>query len=621
MLTLPQATDQIGRYQILSELGRGSMGQVYLALDPNIDRHVALKVYLPLLKVGSRERYELRRRFILEAKAAGRVEHPGIVTIFDADTDPVTDLSYIAMEWVEGRSLQEMLAEDGPVPPGRTIEIIGQVAVALEAAHRQGLVHRDVKPGNILCGLDGVIKVTDFGIAKLASMSLTHTGWIPGSPFYMSPEQIRNEHVDHRSDIYSLGAVLYECLTGVVPFEGDSLASLTYMILEIDPRPPQTLDPRIDDTLAGVAMRALSKSPADRFQSALEMAKALRGQIPIEPMRPHPARSGTVGIVSNSTGITQPLPTLPSDGTTGLTDAETAPAPSHPPVASERRLPIVGWLLVLLLVAAGAVALRFAPWRAEAEPPERIPMARVARVSQPAGFAPAGVRDSVSGGLAADEMSPPAVEPAPEPETELEAPAPARPSPRSQPAARRAPAATPPVPSESREIPESQPEPTPVAETLPPAETEAEAQAETEAPMEQAQLSEPQSLELDTTSLTREFAERPPAAAYGTLEIVFRNRLKGGTLSVWIDEDRAWTHSFAGSKNFLKRSLGKDVWTTVPIPAGTRLIDVRLTGVEGKLDLVRQAEISIEGGQTRRVRVIYQPPKTLKLSWKDQEDG
>lgn len=615
MLTLPQATDQIGRYQILSELGRGSMGQVYLALDPNIDRHVALKVYLPLLKVGSRERYELRRRFILEAKAAARVEHPGIVTIFDADTDGATDLSYIAMEWVEGRSLQEVLAEDGPVPPGRTTEIVEQVAAALDAAHRQGLVHRDVKPGNILCGLDGVIKVTDFGIAKLASMSLTHTSWIPGSPFYMSPEQVRNENVDHRSDIYSLGAVLYECLTGVVPFEGDSLASLTYMILEIDPRPPQTLDSRIDDNLARVAMRALAKSPDERYQSALEMAHALRGIEPPPPPRPNPT-AHTRATPSGSTTTTMPLPVYPpgAPGPASSNGSETdqlptvSPVPTHLPMAAERRLPIAGWLVLLLLVAAGALAVRFGAWSGSPELTEVAAAPEVPRVESAVRFSAESHDGAESNGLGAELPAPPEAE---DESSESPAAAPLPVPPR--PARVKEPAAT---VARSDE---------PAAEVPPVKGPVATSESGGRAIAEEPSLSEPiesaGGMAVDTASLAREFAARPPPVVYGTLEIVFRNRLKSGTLSVWIDDTQTWSHSFSGSKNFFKRSIGKDVWTTVRIPAGTRLIDVRLTGTERKLDLVRQAEIKIEGGETRRVRVVYMPPKSLKLTWKDPEDG
>jgi serine/threonine-protein kinase len=620
MLTLPQATDQIGRYQILSELGRGSMGQVYLALDPNIDRHVALKVYLPLLKVGSRERYELRRRFILEAKAAGRVEHPGIVTIFDADTDLSTDLSYIAMEWVEGRSLQEVLAEDGSVPPDRTTEIVEQVAVALDAAHRQGLVHRDVKPGNILCGLDGAIKVTDFGIAKLASMSLTHTSWIPGSPFYMSPEQLRNEHVDHRSDVYSLGAVLYECLTGVVPFEGDSLASLTYMILEIDPRPPQTLDSRIDDNLSRVAMRALAKSPDERYQSALEMAQALRG---IEP--PRPARPNKVGPRDGSATTTMPLP-VGAPGAPTRTGAATTPLPTVP---AERRLPIAAWLVVLLLIAAGALALRFSGWSSNAGPAEAAAGSAAAvptRVESPPRFSDTAATPD-SGFLKVAVPSPPEVDAA---EQEATPPAESKPAPSSTPAAttRSRTRPKPPAPTTTQPAPpaaatnrtaSTQPAEVAAAGTGPdPSPSQDQASAPS---IEQAAPEAGRGLNVDTASLAREFAASPPPVVYGTLEIVFRNRLKGGTLSVWIDDEQVWSQGFTGAKNFFKRSMGKDVWTTVRIPAGTRLIDVRLTGIEGKLDLVRQAEIQIEGGETRRVRVVYKPPKSLKLAWKDLEDG
>ena len=237
MDSLAQVPDSIGRYEILSQLGRGSMGRVYLALDPHIDRKIALKVLEPFGDVPPGQEDTLQNRFILEARAAGRLSHPGVVTIFDAGTDPKSDLSYIAMEWVEGPSLERLIKEQGSLPVRDSLDIVHQVALALDAAHRQGLVHRDVKPGNILLDNEGQAKVTDFGIAKLARLNMTMTGWVPGTPFYMSPEQVRNEDVDGRSDLFSLGVVLYQCLTGQVPFEGDSLASITYKILEIDPRP------------------------------------------------------------------------------------------------------------------------------------------------------------------------------------------------------------------------------------------------------------------------------------------------------------------------------------------------------------------------------------------------
>ncbi len=548
MLTLPQVADQIGRYRILSELGRGSMGQVYLALDPNIDRHVALKVYLPALKVGEKERLELRRRFVLEAKAAGRVEHAGIVTIFDADTDLATDLSYIAMEWVDGRSLQEVLTETGPPPQSRTLEIVEQVAIALDAAHRQGLVHRDVKPGNILCGRDGAIKVTDFGIAKLASMSITHSNWIPGSPFYMSPEQLRNEDVNHRSDIYSLGAVLYECLTGAVPFEADSLPSLTYMILEIDPRPPQTIDSKIDPVLAGVAMRALSKAQNDRFETALDFAHALRGveSEPIQLSRPssdrRPSGSGTA---------TMPLPTV-------VPEPELQVDP--PAEAEDARSSRLGWAALVLVLAAGALGLRYGPWTADAHPDSR-PSGPPLRVGRTVPFSPDLPNQST---LAIELSEPPTV---PE-ETLTERP------PKPRPVEAELPPATPPP----------APTPSPVLEV-------------------------------------KEAPTPPVPVPTGELEIVFRNRLKAASLHVEVDGREIWRRSLNGSKNFFKRSIGRDVWTTIPVPVGDHVIDVRVTGVEAKLDLVRRTEVSVTEDQTHRLRVILIPPRSLRLSWRDAADG
>ena len=394
MPTLPGVPEQIARYQLISELGRGSMGHVYLALDPNIDRKVALKIFLPLLKVGVAEQWELRQRFVLEARAAGQLKHPGIVTIFDADTDPDTGLSYLAMEWVNGPSLDDLIRESGPLPVERAVAIVQEVATALDAAHRQGLVHRDVKPANILLEPDGRAKVTDFGIAKLASMSITTTGWIPGSPFYMSPEQIRNEGVDRRSDLYSLGAVLYQCLTGRLPFEADSLAALTHMILEIDPRPVRSINEEVTADLAAVLDRALAKSPDERFDSGRELMRALRlamagefearaparveveapdAEAPLSALEP--GGTGTVGLPAP--GLEEE-PVTAADGVAaaGQRAADLAPAEPVPPAPGAGAPPSrrVAYALALLV---GLVAV-WGLWPVESEPAEeRSPLARL----------------------------------------------------------------------------------------------------------------------------------------------------------------------------------------------------------------------------------------------------
>lgn len=274
-MTFPGVPDQIGRYQILSELGRGAMGHVYLALDPNIERRVALKVLLPLLKVGRREEAELRQRFLIEARAAGRLQHPGVVGVFDADTDPECGLSYIAMEWVDGTSLDELIRESGKLSILRTVEIAERVAIALGVAHEAGLVHRDIKPANILLDAMGCAKVTDFGIAKLASMSITATGWIPGSPYYMSPEQVRGEDLDFRSDIFSLGAVLYHVMTGALPFPGESFPEVCMAILDGRPRRPSEVRQGFPKALEDYLLRCMQPDSSERFHNGTEAHGAL----------------------------------------------------------------------------------------------------------------------------------------------------------------------------------------------------------------------------------------------------------------------------------------------------------------------------------------------------------
>ena len=316
-----ETPDRIGRYEVLKELGSGSMGRVFLARDPNIDRHVAIKVLAPLRGVAATEEAELRRRFILEARAAGRVNHPGIVTIHDAESDPASGNSFIAMEWVDGESLEELLHRQ-TLPVGEAVRLGEQLALALDAAHRAGLVHRDIKPANILLDRSGRAKISDFGIAKFASMSNTAAGRLVGSPFYMSPEQVRNESLDGRSDLFSLGTVLYQAVTGKVPFASDSLAGITYKILEIDPPPASSVDPEINSELGAVIGRALEKDPAARFQNGRDFAQALRA------LNVGPSPTGTL--------------ILPKDSVAGV-------PPRQPPWIARHRGVLLAGLTLLVL--------------------------------------------------------------------------------------------------------------------------------------------------------------------------------------------------------------------------------------------------------------------------------
>jgi len=267
--------ESVGRYRILSLLGRGSMAKVYLAQDPVVDRKIALKVISPAGPVDAITWQTLRSRFLLEARAAGKLHHPNAVSIFDADTDEESGLAYIAMEWVDGRSLDELLSTRGPIDVEASVSIIQQIANALDAAHQQGLIHRDVKPGNILIDRSEQAKLSDFGIVKFQDMRLTSTGGVMGTPLYMSPEQVRGLDLDGRSDLFSLGVVLYQCLTGSPPFSGDTVAELTYQIQHSNPRAPQWVNPAIPGPLAATVLRSIAKDPRARPQTGAELGRQL----------------------------------------------------------------------------------------------------------------------------------------------------------------------------------------------------------------------------------------------------------------------------------------------------------------------------------------------------------
>ncbi len=252
---------KLGRFEITGVLGEGAMGTVYLAHDPQIERPVAIKTLR--LEAGGEQAQEIANRFQKEAKLAGRLQHPNIVTIYEAGRDQGVD--FIAMEFIDGEPLNRMLSKTDFSLPQR-VEVVRQVALALEHAHERGVLHRDIKPGNILITREGRVKVADFGIGKLitAGADLTRTGQMIGSPAYMSPEQIRGEKLDGRSDFFSLGVVFYELLTGSRPFPGDTITTLVYQILHTEPRDPLQLRSDLPSAAREVFARLLAKSPGKR---------------------------------------------------------------------------------------------------------------------------------------------------------------------------------------------------------------------------------------------------------------------------------------------------------------------------------------------------------------------
>lgn len=265
---------QIDQFKLEAYLARGAMGMVFRAFDSVLARTVALKLIpkLPDEDSDAAEnivREESRKRLIQEAKAAGKLAQPNIVTIHAyGETE---EFQYICMEYISGKTLAQVLKERGKIPVEEAIPLFEQILLALEAADQEGIVHRDIKPANIMITKHNLVKVMDFGIAKLPSLSMTVTGMVLGTPYYMSPEQISGKKVDIRSDIFSLGAVIYEVLTGERPFDGENTATLTYKIIQVDPTPPNILNRLVPDSLAALIAKSLAKEPADRYQNPTEM--------------------------------------------------------------------------------------------------------------------------------------------------------------------------------------------------------------------------------------------------------------------------------------------------------------------------------------------------------------
>lgn len=269
-----EARATVGRYKILGELGKGSMGLVYKALDPKINRLLAIKTICFSDEFEEEILQEIKARFVKEAEIAGKLSHPSIVTIHDVGED--RDLTYMAMEYLEGKDLEKFISKENLLPFNKVLDIVARIADALDFAHKAGVIHRDIKPANIMLINNGAIKVTDFGIAKAISSSRTKTGVILGTPNYMSPEQIMGQKIDPRSDIFSLGVLFYQLLTGTLPFHGDNLSSLLYQITQVKHPPVKNHNPNIPKACGQIIDKAMDKNPDMRFRTAGEMAKFIR---------------------------------------------------------------------------------------------------------------------------------------------------------------------------------------------------------------------------------------------------------------------------------------------------------------------------------------------------------
>ncbi len=329
----------VGGFQLVALLGRGGMGAVYRALDPRIGREVALKVILATDAAGFDNSAEMRERFRREARAAGILSHPNIVTVHEfGETESQL---YIVMELVRGQGLDKLAAERGVLDLPFVAEVIRQAASALDYAHANGIVHRDVKPANIMIGEGGLVKVADFGIAKMsAEPTVTKTGLALGSPVYMSPEQMRNTGLDGRADQFSLAAVAYELLTGTKPFLADTLPAILQRILFEEPPAAHTLNPQLPESVSLALSRALSKDPALRFPTCAEFAAALAAPAPVPqpPAVPVSRRSvlmpvlfGAVAAGAGGIGIWKYLKSRQRNGAAEQKESKGPKGPVGPP--------------------------------------------------------------------------------------------------------------------------------------------------------------------------------------------------------------------------------------------------------------------------------------------------
>ena len=340
----------VGRYEITGELGRGAMGVVYKALDPTIGRTVALKTMR--LDVHGLDAQEMVRRFQNEARAAGVLNHPNIVTIYDAGEQD--GIFYIAMEFIEGTTLHELLAEKRVLPIEEVVQIARQICRGLDYAHSNGIVHRDVKPANIMITANGTVKIMDFGIAKSGGQ-VTNTGQVLGTPNYMAPEQVKGRPLDGRSDLFSLGVILYEMLTGEKPFVGQNVTTIIYKIVNETPITPRDLDVTVHPGLSAIVTRALAKAPDDRYQSGAELIRDLEHY-----KLAGPVRTGSTGALSAAPvppEKTLVLPVRVVGGNAVRAAAAAAPAPVKRPVPVSWPTTVVFFKRHRMLLAAVAAIL------------------------------------------------------------------------------------------------------------------------------------------------------------------------------------------------------------------------------------------------------------------------
>lgn len=393
----------IGRYEIVDELGHGAMGSVFRAHDPAMDRIVALKTILAVA-LASEQGGEYRQRFYREARAAGALAHPGIVPVFDVGEHE--GVPYLVMEYVNGRTLADAMRKGERISLGRLCEIGEQIADALGYAHRNGVIHRDIKPANILLTSRETYgherpRITDFGVAKLAAGEITTTGQLLGTPAFMPPEQFTGAPIDGRTDLFSLGVILYWMATGDQPFPGETMTTVSYKIVHTEPIPPGKLNPAIPPALDRAILKCLAKNPADRYQTGEELAQALAE---VRTGAKAPGMQTVIPLVAGDVGGSEETVDAspsrkPMPAAVSVMGATVRLAPQAAPAAAPKRRGALvlsaGALAVVVVVGGGYLLLH----RGSPAPPQPVPAASVPAVpaapeTAQAPEAPAAVTDA-----------------------------------------------------------------------------------------------------------------------------------------------------------------------------------------------------------------------------------
>jgi serine/threonine-protein kinase len=563
-------TKRFGRYLIVDQLGRGAMGVVYKARDPQIDRVVALKT-VSLMGLEPEEEEEFLTRFRCEAQAAGRLQHPGIVTIFDVGEDDESHEPYIVLEYVAGESLSRILSREKKLPLPRALQLAEELADALDYAHAQGVVHRDIKPANILIGEDGHAKIADFGIAKLNLAHFTLPGRILGTPAYMAPEQLAGEGVDSRSDLFSLGVILYSMVTGHSPFTGNSATTVCFKVVNREPMPASSFDLELPRSLDSVITRAMAKDPAERFQRGSEFAAALR-----ELRAEHDPSSTTTSPWN--------LPTYV--GSTGTRQALKQPVKNVAGIMQGRRLvrtAIAKAKIRNLIFAAAAVTALIIL----AIPSRRAVTSQKANDTVPPPVAGNRLRDGVA---SADSQ----------PNSQALGFASANPAPGSEPAKPKDGGTASSGSGASRA--------TTAARKI---DNKKKSTLLLRSPQKSAQAAATQSASQD--------ASPQPVAAESTIEVAVQHQFKEATLWVWVDENLALTRPLHGGTQkhlVVFKSIQGTEAEPLQVPTGTHTLRIRAQTADQSIDISKTISGTFAAGDDKTLHITFDKHNTdMHLVW------